>query len=267
MPAKYSGMRVSEGDVQVFYGPCGGGYGDPLERPPETVLDDVLDGFCTVEHARDIYGVVVDLEAETVDDAATATRRQDMRADPRPIPEIEATVGVRRAPEISPPTPITATPQPSLPPVASPPPAPNLTDRADPSVPAAPAAPSASRSGDGVDSVVRSLREAYGDNWSFEIVDHDMNGDTVTVRGQVTANGAQIQETGTAERRQRDEPSATAWRPPPTTAWANARPSCSDTVPAPRRRVAIEPIGARFYSRRRTREFTWIVDRLSFCRS
>ena len=198
MPAKYSGMRVSEGDVQVFYGPCGGGYGDPLERPPETVLDDVLDGFCTVEHARDIYGVVVDLEAETVDDAATATRRQDMRADPRPIPEIEATVGVRRAPEISPPTPITATPQPSLPPVASPPPAPNLTDRADPSVPAAPAAPSASRSGDGVDSVVRSLREAYGDNWSFEIVDHDMNGDTVTVRGQVTANGAQIQETGTA---------------------------------------------------------------------
>ena len=33
MPAKFSGMRVTAGDVHVFYGPCGGGFGDPLERP------------------------------------------------------------------------------------------------------------------------------------------------------------------------------------------------------------------------------------------
>ena len=67
MPAKFSGLRVAAGDVHVFYAPCGGGYGDPLERPAEKVLDDVLDGFCTVEHARAAYGVIVDLVAETVD--------------------------------------------------------------------------------------------------------------------------------------------------------------------------------------------------------
>ncbi len=35
MPAKFSGLRVAAGDVHVFYGPCGGGYGEPLERPAE----------------------------------------------------------------------------------------------------------------------------------------------------------------------------------------------------------------------------------------
>ena len=84
MPAKFSGLRVAAGDVHVFYGPCGGGYGDPLERPAEKVLDDVLDGFCTVEHARAAYGVIVDAVAETVDEAATKALRQRMRAAPRP---------------------------------------------------------------------------------------------------------------------------------------------------------------------------------------
>ena len=83
MPAKFSGLRVAAGDVHVFYGPCGGGYGDPLERPAGKVLDDVLDGFCTVEHARAAYGVVVDAVAETVDEAATKALRQRMRAAPR----------------------------------------------------------------------------------------------------------------------------------------------------------------------------------------
>lgn len=27
-----------------YYSPCGGGYGSPLERDPQKVLDDVLDG-------------------------------------------------------------------------------------------------------------------------------------------------------------------------------------------------------------------------------
>src|SRR5262249_28564643 len=92
MPAKFSGLRVAAGDVHVFYAPCGGGYGDPLERPAEKVLDDVLDDFCTVEHARAAYGVIVDPVAETVDKVPTAALRQRMRASPgskeaaQPIP-------------------------------------------------------------------------------------------------------------------------------------------------------------------------------------
>ena len=90
MPAKFSGLRVAAGDVHVFYGPCGGGYGEPLERPAAKVLEDVLDGFCTVEHARLAYGVVVDPVAETVDQAGTKALRERMRGAPRSKPTASA---------------------------------------------------------------------------------------------------------------------------------------------------------------------------------
>ncbi|MGH7117541.1 MAG: hydantoinase B/oxoprolinase family protein [Acetobacteraceae bacterium] len=80
MPSKFSGLAVVADDVMAYYSPCGGGYGDPLERPAEKVLEDVLDDFCTVEWARTAYGVAVDLESETVDHAATERLRQAMRA-------------------------------------------------------------------------------------------------------------------------------------------------------------------------------------------
>jgi N-methylhydantoinase B len=57
--AKFSGLRTEEGDVVSYFSPSGGGYGDPLERDPAKVLDDVLDGFITPEHAREAYGVVL----------------------------------------------------------------------------------------------------------------------------------------------------------------------------------------------------------------
>ena len=82
MPAKFSGLRVAPGDVMAFYGPSGGGYGDPLDRAAEKVLEDVLDGFYTAEAARSTFGVVVDLEAEVVDEAATEAARRELRARP-----------------------------------------------------------------------------------------------------------------------------------------------------------------------------------------
>ena len=39
----------------------GGGFGDPLARPPERVLEDVLKGFVTIDGALQDYGVAVDL--------------------------------------------------------------------------------------------------------------------------------------------------------------------------------------------------------------
>ena len=102
MPAKFSGLRVAAGDVHVFYAPCGGGYGDPLERPAEKVLDDVLDGFCTVKHARAAYGVIVDPVAETVDEAATAALRQRMKASPRSKEATSPALRDQRAPAVRP---------------------------------------------------------------------------------------------------------------------------------------------------------------------
>lgn len=80
MPSKFSGLAVEAGDVMTYYSPNGGGYGDPLKRPARKVLDDVLDGFCSVERAREVYGVIVDLESETVDMAASEAAREKIRA-------------------------------------------------------------------------------------------------------------------------------------------------------------------------------------------
>ncbi|MBO6720005.1 MAG: hydantoinase B/oxoprolinase family protein [Rhizobiaceae bacterium] len=63
-PAKFSGRRTRAGDVVSYFSPCGGGFGNPLERDPSKVLDDVLDGFITPECARQDYGVAL----QVVDD-------------------------------------------------------------------------------------------------------------------------------------------------------------------------------------------------------
>jgi N-methylhydantoinase B len=78
MPSKFSGEIVKSGDVMTYFSPNGGGYGNPLKRTPAKVLDDVLDGFCSVDVAHDVYGVVLDLEREVVDESATRARRQFM---------------------------------------------------------------------------------------------------------------------------------------------------------------------------------------------
>ncbi len=66
-------MDVVAGDVlrHELAGP--GGWGDPLERPPEAVLEDVRDGFVSIAGALRDYGVVI--LADSVDAAATAAAR------------------------------------------------------------------------------------------------------------------------------------------------------------------------------------------------
>ena len=53
----------------------GGGYGDPRDREPERVLEDVRDGYVSAAEARAIYGVVIDEHGRRVDEAATARVR------------------------------------------------------------------------------------------------------------------------------------------------------------------------------------------------
>src|SRR5213593_1412671 len=65
------------GDVISFQQSGAGGYGDPLARNPEAVLEDVLDDYVSIEAAREQYGVVLvgtggDLQ---IDAAATAALR------------------------------------------------------------------------------------------------------------------------------------------------------------------------------------------------
>ncbi|OGK77742.1 MAG: hypothetical protein A2X52_07965 [Candidatus Rokubacteria bacterium GWC2_70_16] len=59
------------GDVISFQLSGSGGYGDPFERDPARVLEDVLDGYVSLDQARTAYGVVVDPATMTVNTKAT----------------------------------------------------------------------------------------------------------------------------------------------------------------------------------------------------
>jgi N-methylhydantoinase B len=74
-------LSIGPGDV-VHVGSGGaGGWGDPLERDPERVLQDVSRGFVSRAAAEERYGVV--LENGRWDAAATTRRRSEMaRARP-----------------------------------------------------------------------------------------------------------------------------------------------------------------------------------------
>ncbi len=61
----------------------GGGWGDPLERDPERVRWDVIEGYVSHEHAKSDYGVVLDPETFVIDQAATQKLRADRRAGAR----------------------------------------------------------------------------------------------------------------------------------------------------------------------------------------
>jgi len=74
LPSKVPHMNVPEAGRFVCYGPAGGGYGNPLERDPAKVADDVLDGIISVETALRDYGVVMAGEG-AVDRPATEKTR------------------------------------------------------------------------------------------------------------------------------------------------------------------------------------------------
>jgi N-methylhydantoinase B len=62
----------------------GGGYGDPLKRKPERVLDDVIDDYVSVERAAKDYGVVlkivdIDLAEYSIDVEETKNMRDRLR--------------------------------------------------------------------------------------------------------------------------------------------------------------------------------------------
>lgn len=73
------------GDVISFQQPGAGGYGDPAERDPACVLENVLDEYISIEHAREAYGVIIDPKTMMVDLATTERLRAQMRLpDPPP---------------------------------------------------------------------------------------------------------------------------------------------------------------------------------------
>jgi N-methylhydantoinase B len=74
LTSKIAGLRLKKDDIVVFELAGGGGYGNPHERDPDRVRNDVLRGYVSREAARTDYAVVL-RDDDTVDEAATAALR------------------------------------------------------------------------------------------------------------------------------------------------------------------------------------------------
>jgi len=107
LPSKVENVPVAAGDKLVFRTAGGGGLGDPLDRDPEVVATEVHRGLVSAEAASEEYGVVL-ADDGTVDEAATADRREELRAnrdelaefDYGPLPdddELEARIAAERS--------------------------------------------------------------------------------------------------------------------------------------------------------------------------
>ena len=63
----------------------GGGHGDPLERNPSVVAEDVLDRKVSAQSARNDYGVVINEKTRDFDPEETERQRKQMRTRRGPI--------------------------------------------------------------------------------------------------------------------------------------------------------------------------------------
>jgi N-methylhydantoinase B len=59
LPSRFGDHRLCKDDVIRVERPGGGGLGNPFHRPVDKVLEDVRQGYVSVERARRDYGVVV----------------------------------------------------------------------------------------------------------------------------------------------------------------------------------------------------------------
>jgi len=73
--AKVLVASLKKNDAFLIRGGGGGGYGNPLERAIDEVVEDVRQGYVSIKAAAEHYGVVIDAETLAVDRAATERLR------------------------------------------------------------------------------------------------------------------------------------------------------------------------------------------------
>jgi N-methylhydantoinase B len=79
LSSKLPGRSTEQGEIYRVVAGNGGGTGSPLERDPDLVLDDWMDGIISAAEAEEFYGVIVDTEARTVQADATRACRAGRR--------------------------------------------------------------------------------------------------------------------------------------------------------------------------------------------
>jgi N-methylhydantoinase B len=78
MPGNPFGLtQLKPGDVVTIDAAGGGGYGNPLEREPEMIERDVMEGYVSLEKAGIEYRVAIDPKTMKVDQVATGKLRNE----------------------------------------------------------------------------------------------------------------------------------------------------------------------------------------------
>jgi N-methylhydantoinase B len=80
VPPSKAARILHRGDVLRHTLAGAGGHGNPLERDPALVAEDVADEKVSLEAARAEYGVVLDPVTFAVDTEATAALRAELRS-------------------------------------------------------------------------------------------------------------------------------------------------------------------------------------------
>ena len=75
-------VELHAGDILRVMTSGGGGWGNPAERDPLQVLQDVKDGFVSLDSARNEYGVMIEAETWKIDWRHTQERRRAIPATP-----------------------------------------------------------------------------------------------------------------------------------------------------------------------------------------
>ncbi len=71
--------QLKPGDVVTIDAAGGGGCGNPLDREPERVERDVIEGYVSLEKAREDYGVIIDPKTLTFNEEETRKLRESLR--------------------------------------------------------------------------------------------------------------------------------------------------------------------------------------------
>ena len=74
LPSRFGDHRLHKNEVVRVARPGGGGLGDPLSRPVDKVLEDVRQGYVSVERAASDYGVVLEYRGDELCVAEGKTR-------------------------------------------------------------------------------------------------------------------------------------------------------------------------------------------------
>ena len=85
IPPAGENISVKAGDLLRVETSGGGGWGDPFTREPQEVRRDVLEGFVSLEAARDDYGVALHSDGLEIDWSATEALRAKRKPSHRGV--------------------------------------------------------------------------------------------------------------------------------------------------------------------------------------